>query len=173
MNLCLLDFTSLYSLLVIGTALGDLSTPSSWQNSDWKCIECKLPVGRWTGIFCGNFCYARGPFPACQMAWHGSCYKLRKGDVFPIAKLEELEGVNDPDMELRFKQARNGDNLMCPFQCDLCHFRNIQFRDPEGGKRGAAKQSPVWSSERSGTSQGKGGSDSSVRFYQGQWGERT
>ena len=69
------------------------------------------------------------------MAWHGSCYKLRKGDVFPIAKLEELEGVNDPDTELRFKQARNGDNLMCPFQCDLCHFRNIQFRDPEGGKR--------------------------------------
>ena len=23
---------------------------------------------------------------------------------------------------------------MCPFQCDLRHFRNIQFRDPEAGK---------------------------------------
>jgi hypothetical protein len=31
--------------------------------------------------------------------------------------------------EKRFKVGRNGDNLMCPFQCDLCHFRNIQKRD--------------------------------------------
>jgi hypothetical protein len=29
----------------------------------------------------------------------------------------------------RFKVGRNGDNLMCPFQCDLCHFRNIQKQD--------------------------------------------
>jgi hypothetical protein len=27
-------------------------------------------------------------------------------------------------------QGRNGDHLVCPFQCDLCHFRNIQKRDP-------------------------------------------
>jgi hypothetical protein len=26
--------------------------------------------------------------------------------------------------------ARNGDHLMCMFQCDLCHFRNMQGRDP-------------------------------------------
>jgi hypothetical protein len=39
---------------------------------------------------------------------------------------EELE-EDDPD---RFKCARNGDHLMCPFQCDSCHFYNIQRRDP-------------------------------------------
>jgi RNAse (barnase) inhibitor barstar len=27
-------------------------------------------------------------------------------------------------------EGRNGDNLLCPFQCDLCHFRNIKKRDP-------------------------------------------
>jgi pyruvate-formate lyase-activating enzyme len=27
-------------------------------------------------------------------------------------------------------RARNGDNLMCPFQCDMCHSRNIKKRDP-------------------------------------------
>jgi hypothetical protein len=27
-------------------------------------------------------------------------------------------------------EGRNGDNLVCPFQCDLCHFRNIKKRDP-------------------------------------------
>jgi hypothetical protein len=32
--------------------------------------------------------------------------------------------------ELRFLEARNGDNLLTPFQCDLCHFRNILGRGP-------------------------------------------
>jgi hypothetical protein len=31
---------------------------------------------------------------------------------------------------LRFKIGRNGDNIMTPFQCDLCHFRNIKGREP-------------------------------------------
>jgi hypothetical protein len=35
--------------------------------------------------------------------------------------------------ELRFRGARDGDHLMCPFQCDLCHFRNIQRRNPVPG----------------------------------------
>ena len=85
--------------------------------------------------FCGNFYYRRGPFPACQMAWHGSCYKLRIGDKFPIAKLEEVEGINDPVDDDKFKCARNGDNFMCPFQCNLCHFRNIKLEDPRAGSR--------------------------------------
>jgi hypothetical protein len=34
---------------------------------------------------------------------------------------------------MRFKSGRNGDHLLCPFQCDLCHFRNIQGRDPVPG----------------------------------------
>ena len=32
--------------------------------------------------------------------------------------------------ELRFLEGRNGDNLITPFQCDLCHFRNILGRGP-------------------------------------------
>jgi hypothetical protein len=39
-----------------------------------------------------------------------------------------MEGDED-----RFKTARNGDHLLCPFQCDLCHFRNIQRRNPVPG----------------------------------------
>jgi hypothetical protein len=42
---------------------------------------------------------------------------------------ELLEEEND---SLRFKEARAGDHLMVPFQCELCHFRNITLRDPEG-----------------------------------------
>ena len=39
---------------------------------------------------------------------------------------EEME-ADDPD---RFKCARDGDHMMCPFQCDGCHFFNIQGRRP-------------------------------------------
>jgi hypothetical protein len=33
----------------------------------------------------------------------------------------------------RFVVGRNGDHLVCPFQCDLCHFRNIKRRNPKIG----------------------------------------
>jgi hypothetical protein len=39
------------------------------------------------------------------------------------------EGLEE-DGPNRFKCGRHGDHLMCPFQCDLCHFRNIQGRRP-------------------------------------------
>jgi hypothetical protein len=41
---------------------------------------------------------------------------------------ELLEGEDDA---IRFKEARAGDHLMVPFQCELCHFRNIMGRDPD------------------------------------------
>jgi hypothetical protein len=39
---------------------------------------------------------------------------------------EELE-EDDPD---RFRCTQDGNHLMCPFQCDQCHFYNIQQRRP-------------------------------------------
>jgi hypothetical protein len=48
-----------------------------------------------------------------------------------------MKPVDDDDIpfeadgdDVRFETARDGDQYMCPFQCDLCHFRNIQKRDP-------------------------------------------
>jgi len=37
---------------------------------------------------------------------------------------EEDGFLDDPSERERFKRARNGDNYLCPFQCDLCQFRN-------------------------------------------------
>jgi hypothetical protein len=54
-----------------------------------------------------------------------------KEDNFPVLQAKDLddsilEGTDlsddDPD---RFKVARAGDHLMCPFQCDECHFIKI------------------------------------------------
>jgi hypothetical protein len=56
---------------------------------------------------------------------------------FPIRKAEDDEGHDQTlaGEELRFRVGRNGDSLMCPFQCDICHFRNIQKRDLVPGNR--------------------------------------
>jgi hypothetical protein len=43
---------------------------------------------------------------------------------------EELLEDEDP---LQFKEAREGDHLLCPFQCDICHFDNMKKRLPIDG----------------------------------------
>jgi hypothetical protein len=41
--------------------------------------------------------------------------------------------VSEED-KFRFGEAIRGDHLFCPFQCELCHFINIQGRSPVMGK---------------------------------------
>lgn len=45
----------------------------------------------------------------------------------------DSEGVvaEDPRDRKRFLTGRAGDHLMTQFQCDICHFRNIQRRNPD------------------------------------------
>jgi hypothetical protein len=40
--------------------------------------------------------------------------------------------VNEED-KLRFAVAQTGDHLLCPFQCELRHLRNLQGRSPQVG----------------------------------------
>lgn len=70
------------------------------------------------------------------MGWHGSCYKQRATDNYPRYQLpEEADGfVDDPREAMKFKCARDGDNFLAPFQCDICHFRNLYQRDPSSDK---------------------------------------
>jgi hypothetical protein len=54
---------------------------------------------------------------------------------FPVRLPIDKEGnmlVSEED-KFRFGEARPGDHLFCPFQCELCHFRNIQGRSPMMG----------------------------------------
>ena len=43
------------------------------------------------------------------------------------------ESIYEEEDPMRFHEARNGDHLCCPFQCDQCHFWNIRHRDPIRG----------------------------------------
>jgi len=44
----------------------------------------------------------------------------------------EPQDLDERDLKAEFVHARPGDHLICPFQCDLCHFRNITKCDPIG-----------------------------------------
>ena len=41
---------------------------------------------------------------------------------------DEMDVASEEDD--RFKKARDGDHVMLPFECDICHFRNCCQRDP-------------------------------------------
>jgi hypothetical protein len=55
-----------------------------------------------------------------------------KSDKYPVKTLvtEDGEAVVRRLQDVWCIEVRNGENLACPFQCDLCHFRNIKKRDP-------------------------------------------
>jgi hypothetical protein len=46
----------------------------------------------------------------------------------------ELE-IDDENEESAFKHAHLGDNFVCPFQCEICHFRNIKNEDPTDSEK--------------------------------------
>ena len=63
---------------------------------------------------------------------------------FHIARLEDLEKEKGPEYQARmevqwgrksqkeddFRVGRNGDHIICPFECDLCVFRKLRGVDP-------------------------------------------
>jgi hypothetical protein len=72
---------------------------------------------------------------ACEAAWCGPCYKPLGNLPYPVkAQVDEEGELLDSGQLGRFMTARAGDHLMTPFQCKLCHFRNIMGWDPVTGE---------------------------------------
>ena len=109
----------------------------------WKapCLVCGKNVSEATGIFCGNFLRKRGRYLPCLAVWCGDkCLRQRPDDPFPVQRTLDEEDAEEEDLEVdeglsdRFQFGRSGDHLMgIPFECDLCHFRNLNRRDPDQG----------------------------------------
>jgi hypothetical protein len=102
-----------------------------------KCLECGGKVELLGGVICANIGLQRGQGLAiCDGAWHGACFKQHEMDKFPVLGVRDLDDalVNEDLLEdedlLRFKEAREGDHLICLFQCDYCHFDNMKKRRP-------------------------------------------
>jgi hypothetical protein len=84
------------------------------------------------GVFCANFATPRLLWKPCGSVWHGRCYTPHPDDHFYYHVVTDADGFDwrPRDMALRYKEARDGDNLLTTFQCDLCWFRNLQLWDP-------------------------------------------
>jgi hypothetical protein len=69
----------------------------------------------------------RGGFAPCGGCWCGPCYKPLRVRDFLIQKEMDEKGkvLKEEDENERFKVAWAGDYLIIPFQCKVCHFRNI------------------------------------------------
>jgi hypothetical protein len=84
-----------------------------------------------------------------QGAWHGDCYRQKETDRFPIQSTKEQEEVDfeeeegTAEEEDLFRVGRDGDHLLCSFQCNLCHFQNIQQR-LELGQVGQSEATLKW-----------------------------
>jgi hypothetical protein len=83
-------------------------------------------------VFCANFATPRQHWSPRRSVWHGRCYTPHPADHFYYHVVTDDDGFDWRPLEAlqRYKVARDGDNLLTPFQCDLCWFRNLQRRDP-------------------------------------------
>jgi hypothetical protein len=87
--------------------------------------------------------YRRGKYQACRASWCAKCYKTPMTLPFPMGGYHDEEGLELPQKEDdMFAVARPGDAVMVPFQCDLCHFRNVMGRNPLLGNR--ADDESLW-----------------------------
>jgi hypothetical protein len=57
-------------------------------------------------------------------------------DDFPVRQPKDVDGITQvmAGDEDRFQHGRDGDHLLLSFQCGLCHFRNMEGRNPIAGK---------------------------------------
>ena len=67
--------------------------------------------------------------------WCGGCFKQSPTDPFPRQQGVDLEDksevLTDNWDKDRYRMGRGRDHLMgVPFECNLCHFRNMNRRDP-------------------------------------------
>ena len=107
-----------------------------WTDLHGYCSApgCRKYIPAGTGVVCANYLVKRGSFPKCKGAWCAGCYK----DTSGLFRVREV--VDDDGMLLkrkltklekdRFLVARSGDHLVCTFQCEVCHYRNMNLADP-------------------------------------------
>lgn len=90
--------------------------------------QCGNIISAYEGIFCANYLNSRKHWKRCQGMWYGECYRLTVEEGFRVLKPQDEEGFDlslDEDRS-RHLDARDGDHLLVPFQCELCNYRNMK-----------------------------------------------
>jgi hypothetical protein len=105
-----------------------------WPEFSGFCLnqDCRRFLQADAGIFCANYYAKRGGFAPCLGSWCGPCFTTLGVRKFSIRRKIDDDGeIIEDDDDMRFKCGRPGDHLMVPFQCEVCHFRNIMLTDPD------------------------------------------
>jgi hypothetical protein len=68
----------------------------------------------------------------CQKAWRVSFYKVLKGSRLPIQLPKDGNVLVNEEKKKDFGSKGCG-SCFCPFQCELCHFRNLRGRSHKNG----------------------------------------
>eukprot|EP00978_Attheya_sp_CCMP212_P020145 scaffold57273_cov62-Attheya_sp.AAC.4 len=99
-----------------------------------RCKKCSVLVTWGSGIFSANIGWIRGRFSDCQGVWCAECYGPHPLGYFEVTEPQDFDGTTlaGPEDWGHFVEVRAGDHIICPFQCDICHIRNIKGRDPCG-----------------------------------------
>ena len=141
LKVSLLLSVSLFYRLHHGTYKGHQKC-SLWHG---KCDKCAKNI-RWTqGVFCANYWWKWGDFPPCKKAWCGKCYTSNHQIKFHIDHLDNsaFDDVGTEDKtrleaawsrkhysKTDYNEARNGDHIMTPFECDYCIFIKLRGHYP-------------------------------------------
>jgi hypothetical protein len=91
---------------------------STWQ-------RCTALTRQGHGIFCANFGKPILGLPLCHNAWCPPCYRQRSGTYFLVYTGSDPQSLPSPIEVSYYLQARPGDSLFCPFECDDCVFFRI------------------------------------------------
>ena len=133
MNLYLLVFVFHYS----GENHGFGNERRLWWRWVGRCHVCTKRTGMPEGIFCANFGQPVYGRPPCHHTWCAHCYC--ESHLIPFSAFR-AKGSDDQELELnetermRYKTARPGDTVMCPFECDFCEFYKLDHRAPDSSR---------------------------------------
>ena len=130
-KICMNHSSLLYFFLLSGQSRGNLRVaPNFWK---WRshCVECSRSTRVLQDLFCRNFASSQRGSKVCQQSWCSNCYKSDMGLNFKLAGPENDEGRKwEKKMDVA-RNARPGDMLLSPFQCDDCWFWNVRKRRPD------------------------------------------
>jgi hypothetical protein len=91
------------------------------------------------GIICVNFGLEWPGWETCQRVWCGRCYSMTPGRPFLVSSAVDDDGNAlpiSPEAQ-EFSTARNGDHLLCLFECEFCIFERV------GGRSARATVGPL------------------------------
>lgn len=119
--------------------LGMSEDYNQWWIGNARCQKCNGKIPNMCGVICTNFGVCSFWKWTCSGVWHAQCYVQSEMNNFLVLSEIDLDRLLIDDTTMKeedkdkFNVSHNGDQMMVPFQCELCHFLNIHNMFPTVG----------------------------------------